>query len=146
MINAQRQRVEQELTTLVDNLDKSYLRRMQSDMHQCASKCCEDTQSSMDTIQRCIERCSQPVNKAQRYVQSELERVQGRLQRCVMDCNDNIKDRMPTNPSETEVAKFTTEFERCAIKCVDGTVETLPSLFKTMKSVLGKGPQAIPDV
>lgn len=29
MINAQRQRVEQEMTSLVDNLDKSYLRKMQ---------------------------------------------------------------------------------------------------------------------
>lgn len=29
MINAQRQRVEQEMTALVDNLDKSHLRKMQ---------------------------------------------------------------------------------------------------------------------
>lgn len=42
--------------------------------------------------------------------------MQGRLQRCVMDCNDGIKDKMPPNPSETEVAKFTSEFERCAVK------------------------------
>lgn len=30
----------------------------------------------------------------------------------------SIKDRMPTNPSESEVAKFTAEFERCAIKVI----------------------------
>jgi hypothetical protein len=29
MINAQRQRIEQEMTGLVDNLDRSYLRKMQ---------------------------------------------------------------------------------------------------------------------
>lgn len=51
-----------------------------------------------------------------RYVQSELERVQGRLQRCVMDCNDSIKDKMPPNPTEDQVAKYTDQFERCAIK------------------------------
>lgn len=33
-----------------------------------------------------------------------------------MECNDNVKDKMPPNPSETEIAKFTSEFERCAVK------------------------------
>lgn len=83
-----------------------------------------------------------------------------------MECNDSIKDKMPANPSEMEVAKFTTEFERCAIKvrmeftlrslfsvknffdfqCVDGSMSSLPNLFKSIKAVLSKGPQSIPDV
>lgn len=71
--------------------------------------------------------------------------MQGRLQRCVMDCNDSIKDKMPANPSEEQVAKYTAEFERCAVKCVDNSMESLPSLFKTIKTVLSKGPNAIPD-
>lgn len=82
-----------------------------------------------------------------RYVQNELERFQGKLQRCVMDCNDKVKDKMPGgNPSESDIAKYTAEFERCAIKCVDNNVEILPSLFKTIKSVLARGPNSIPDV
>jgi Eukaryotic protein of unknown function (DUF842) len=63
-----------------------------------------------------------------------------------MDCNDSIKDRMPASPSDEQVAKYTADFERCAIKCVDGSMDTLPSLFKTMKSVLAKGAGSIPDV
>ncbi|KAG5669064.1 hypothetical protein PVAND_016964 [Polypedilum vanderplanki] len=145
-INQQRQRVEQEITSLVDNLDKSYMRKMQGQMHECAAKCCQDTESSMDVIQQCVERCSKPVNKAQRYVQSELERLQNRLQRCVMDCNDSVKDKIPPNPNEEQIAKFTAEFERCAIKCVDNSMDTLPGLFKAMKNVLSKGGSAIPDV
>lgn len=75
-----------------------------------------------------------------------MERLQGKLQRCVMDCNDQVKDKMPPNPSEEVIAKYTSEFERCAVKCVDNSMSTLPNLFKTMKSVLLKGPNAIPDV
>lgn len=56
----------------------------QADMHNCAAKCCEDKLSSIDSVQGCIERCSTPLNKAQRYVHTELEGFQGRLQRCVM--------------------------------------------------------------
>lgn len=58
----------------------------QKDMHLCAAKCCDDKSASIDTVQSCIERCSQPVNRAQRYIHSEMEGFQGRLQRCVMVC------------------------------------------------------------
>lgn len=53
-------------------------------MHLCAAKCCQDKMSSIDSVQGCVERCSTPLNKAQRYVHTELEAFQGRLQRCVM--------------------------------------------------------------
>lgn len=173
MINAQRQRVEQEMTSLVDNLDKSHLRKMQvNSIHAVRSqisyeififdrvKCISARQSAVTTRDLRWRLCKTVSHAVRgqlkklrgkhvfqlvhvcshaewyfayltlvacltpglisciffRYVQSELERVQGRLQRCVMDCNDSIKDRMPANPSETEVAKYTGEFERCAIK------------------------------
>lgn len=63
-----------------------------------------------------------------------------------MECNDSIKDKMPLNPNETEIAKYTGQFERCAVKCVDSHLELLPNLFKTIKSVLKRGPSAIPEV
>lgn len=51
---------------------------------------------------------------------------------------------MPPTPSEAEINKFTNQFERCAIKCVDKHVDLIPTLFKTMKSVLSKGAQHMP--
>ncbi|KAL7023562.1 hypothetical protein ACKWTF_012679 [Chironomus riparius] len=138
-INQQRQRIEQEITALVDTLDKSILRKMQAQTHECAAKCCYDTDSSMEVVQNCVERCTNPTKKAQGYVQSELELVQNRLQRCVLECNDQVKDKMPANPNEDQIAKHSRDFERCAIKCVDSSLSTLPGLFKTMKSVLSKG-------
>lgn len=53
-------------------------------MHYCAAKCCEDKGGSIDSVQGCVDRCSTPLNRAQRYVQTEFEGFQGRLQRCVM--------------------------------------------------------------
>lgn len=55
-------------------------------MHLCAAKCCDDKTGSIDSVQNCIERCSAPVNRAQHYVQKELQDFQGRLQRCVVVC------------------------------------------------------------
>ncbi|XP_065367946.1 protein FAM136A-like [Calliphora vicina] len=146
MIQQQRQRIEQAVTEMIDDMDKTHLRKMQTDMHLCAAKCCQDTSASVDSVQRCVDRCSQPLTRAQNYVQHELGEFQGRLQRCVMQCNDDIKVKMPANPKEDDIAKFTDQFERCAIKCVDKHVGLIPTMMKTMKSVLAKGPEAIPQV
>lgn len=136
-------------------------------MHKCAAKCCEDQTSSIDSVQRCVDRCAAPLTSAQKYVHKELEEFQGRLQRCVMvrevnfdqaqfllstmylsydqQCNDDVKVQMSANPSEDEIAKFTAQFERCAVKCVDKHVGLIPSMLKTIKSVLSKGPKGIPE-
>lgn len=118
----------------------------QVQMHLCAAKCCEDKNSSIDVVQNCVERCSGPLTRAQKYVHNELEGFQGRLQRCVMQCNDDIKIKMPPSPTEDEIAKYTNQFERCAVKCVDKHVDLIPQMLKTVKAVLSKGPTGIPDV
>ena len=41
-----------------------------------------------------MERCSAPAQKAQQYVQSELEQFQASLGRCVQMCQDEIKDKV----------------------------------------------------
>lgn len=77
---------------------------LQYDMHLCAAKCCESTDATLDRVQQCVEKCSLPLHNAQNYVQGELEGIQKRLQRCVMDCNDVIKDQMGPNPSDADVS------------------------------------------
>lgn len=52
---------------------------------------------------------------------------------------------MPAEPSESDISKYTAKFERCAIQCVDKNIDLLPKLFSTIKTVLSKGPQNIPN-
>ncbi|XP_023017498.1 protein FAM136A [Leptinotarsa decemlineata] len=139
MVERQRQRIEQEMTKMINDLDMEYLRKMQADMHRCAAACCDNKEVSLERVQRCVENCSSKINWAQSYVQTELENLQNKLQRCVMDCNDDVRVKMGPNPSESEVDKFTTLFETCATKCVDKQLEYMPSLLKRMKADLAKG-------
>lgn len=53
---------------------------------------------------------------------------------------------MPADPTDAEVDKYTGQFERCAVKCIDKHIDLIPNLLKTVKSVLSKGPNKIPDV
>ncbi|XP_055529265.1 protein FAM136A [Wyeomyia smithii] len=137
MVEQQKQRIELELSQRVDELDRTILRKMQAEMHECAARCCRDTAASMDSVQRCVENCSTPVQRAQQHVEKELGSFNNRLQRCVMDCNDSVKDKMGPTPTDDDISKFTAMFERCAIKCVDKHVDILPGLFKSMHQVLG---------
>ncbi|OXU18110.1 protein FAM136A [Nasonia vitripennis] len=137
MVEEQRRRVEDQMTKMVEEIDKTYLRKMQGDMHRCAAACCDNQTYSVQKVHSCVENCGAPLNKAQQYVQGEFERVQNRLQRCVMECNDKIKDHMGPNPTQSEVDKFSADFEKCATKCVDTYCDLLPALEKTMKKVLG---------
>lgn len=103
MVEQQRQRIEQEMSKMINELDLEYLRKMQATMHRCAAKCCDNREISLESVQKCVENCSSPLNYAQNYVQRELEQLQNKLQRCVMDCNDDIRVKMGPNPTESEV-------------------------------------------
>ncbi|XP_025270769.1 protein FAM136A-like isoform X2 [Camponotus floridanus] len=72
----QKKRVEDNMTKIVEEIDKTYLRKMQRDMHKCAAQCCENETYSIQKVHNCVENCSSSLNKAQQYVQGEFERVQ----------------------------------------------------------------------
>ncbi|KAL3286315.1 hypothetical protein HHI36_000824 [Cryptolaemus montrouzieri] len=138
MVEAQRQRIEQEMTKIINELDLEYLRKMQADMHRCAAKCCDNKSTSLEGVQKCVDRCSTTLNWAQNYVQTNLTQLQNKLQRCVLDCNDDIKVKMGPNPTDQEVEKFTALFEDCAKNCVDKQIDYMPSLLRKMKIDISK--------
>lgn len=82
-------------------------------MHSCAIKCCDDTGLSMQGVQNCIENCGGRLQHANNYLQKELNNFQQRVQRCVMDCNDEVKDKMGTNTNEVCIINRSLN---CAIK------------------------------
>lgn len=53
---------------------------------------------------------------------------------------------MPAEPTDAEIDKYTGQFERCAVKCIDKHVDLIPNLLKSIKTVLGRGANKIPEV
>lgn len=86
MIEDQRKRMEKAVADMIQDMYKTHLRKMQSEMHLCAVNCCDDhvRQPNLDSVQNCIENCAAPLMKAQDLVQHELGQFQSRLQNCVM--------------------------------------------------------------
>lgn len=49
---------------------------LQADMYRCSTNCCEDKNLSLEEVQNCIDRCSTKVNRAQNYIQGEIQMFQ----------------------------------------------------------------------
>lgn len=87
-------------------------------------------------VQDCLEVCSAPFMRAQKYLNAEFENYQTRLQRCVLDCNDEVKDKMGPSPKASDMDAYTRQFESCAEKCVEKHIALLPNLFQKIKQYL----------
>ncbi|XP_011503351.1 PREDICTED: protein FAM136A [Ceratosolen solmsi marchali] len=136
MVDEQRKRIEDLMTKIIEDIDITYLRNMQGDMHRCAAICCDNKTYTVQKVYKCVENCSVLLNKAQRYVQNEFDRIQNRLQRCVMECNDEIKDKIGSNLAQSDIDKFSNEFEKCATTCVDTCCNVLPTFLNSIKNTL----------
>ena len=88
---------------------------------------------------RCVERCQEGTVRAQKFVQSELERFQEQLSRCVLQCQDEVKDKVTPSTSDADIDKYRLEFEQCAIACCDKNIGKLGPLTRRVKETLMSG-------
>jgi len=133
------ERVHRAVRGFVGDVDRRFLRPMQMKMHLCAADVCKDTESSMEKSHARIEKCQEEASRAQNYMQAEMQRFQESLNRCVLTCQDQVKDKVTPNTPEEEINKHRMAFERCAIKCCDDKINSLPVLSKKVEETFKSG-------
>lgn len=129
-------RYERNLQEAYNDVDKSHIRKMQKSMYNCAANCCDNSTKSYSEVQNCVDNCVVPVNNAQQYLKNEFQDFQNRVQRCLMVCNDKIKDKMELEKSNTFNDKYKSEYEQCANSCLTRYSEMLPSIIMKIKNNL----------
>lgn len=132
-------RVQNAIKDFINTVDRQHLRKHERQMHLCAADCCNDKDMTVEDVHRCVEKCQAPTQRAQQYVQGELERFQDMLQRCVLQCQDEVKDKVGPNTSEADIRKYRGEFETCAIACCDKNINKLPGLMDKIKASFDAG-------
>ncbi|VDP15851.1 unnamed protein product [Soboliphyme baturini] len=106
------------------------------EMHVCAAHCCEDKQLSMESVDRCVKNCSKRGQAAQEYIQEEMKNFQERINRCALDCRDQVRDMMETSKSEHVSADLQQKADNCLMKCVDDHIRLIPGLKKRVTDFL----------
>ena len=56
-----------------------------------------------------------------------------------MQCQDDVRDKLGPNASESDVDKFRNKYEDCIVKCADSHVKLLPTMLKRMKEIMSSG-------
>lgn len=87
----------------------------------------------MDSVQMCISSCSKDLAAASQVVQEELANYQNRLNRCAMDCEDKVKDKVPANAKTDQLDRYRAIYEDCVVKCIDTATSGLPGLSTRIK-------------
>ncbi|RMZ92932.1 hypothetical protein BpHYR1_042216 [Brachionus plicatilis] len=121
----------------IDSIDREYLRKIQGNMFRCNANCCDNPNISQTDLERCLETCSHPAVKAQQFMNQQMQEIQDRVQRCLMSCADEIKDKAMFNKAEDLVNSA--EMKKCSAKCEDEMLKILPNYTKKMREWLSKG-------
>lgn len=133
------ERVHRAVRGFVGDIDRRFLRPMELETHLAAADCCRDTESSTEKVHACIEKSQSQALRAQQYMQAEMQRFQEGLNRCVLTCQDQVKDKVTPSTPEAEINKHRMDFEACAIKCCDDKINTLPTLSKKVEQTFKSG-------
>ncbi|XP_033172350.1 protein FAM136A [Drosophila mauritiana] len=119
-----RERVDNAILTAMEDLDRDYLRKLQIEMHRCATACCADADANAEAVERCVDRCQIRLTRARCFVQQGVSDFENRLEKCIQQCRLSGSDY---------------GLERCTSNCVDSHVGLLPEMFRAMRDTLEKG-------
>lgn len=103
------------------------------------AQCCNSSSDSAQQIQTCIERSSQKVQYIQKVLESEMSEFQNRLNRCSMQCQDEVNDKYRSadgrysNQSAAEAMML-----KCAGTCIDRHLAMLPAMRSKLEKEIDK--------
>ncbi|XP_055335390.1 protein FAM136A-like [Paramacrobiotus metropolitanus] len=135
-MEAAQRKVEDAVNKMLTEVDSSHLRKVQGQAFKCCASCCDDTRSSMEVRQNCIGKCMEPVANSQDILAAELSNFQSRIERCVMDCHDQMRDR--GEDTKKPSAKMSAGFDACVASCAETHIKLLPSITKKIQAQLAK--------
>ena len=121
-------KVQNMFRTIYEAADVKYIRPIKRQMFQCGIKCLDD-KNSVSQAEQCIEDCGRTMQQAMAIVQTEVTAFQGRIDRCLMNCQDDVRHER----DESAARKL---FDSCAEKCIKEFNPVVPEVIRVMTEKL----------
>jgi hypothetical protein len=67
-------------------------------------------------VQSCVKECQTEVTSATGYIQREISAFESKLERCAMDCQDKVREKVAPGTKAEDMDKFRKMYEDCAFK------------------------------
>merc|ERR1711988_48994 len=128
MAEAVAQQVSSALEGLTQDVEKKHFRPAQKAHFLCSAKCCDSAGYGQMELQRCLQRCGEPVMQMEQIVTAQMGQFQERLQRCMVRCQDTAQEKLPSSPSDKQVAAAKSQMESCVVDCAKEYLGQVPKL------------------
>jgi hypothetical protein len=121
-VNLLTSKIEQELTTMVDEIERLKLRPMGRNMHSCIVSCYDKAGKAgrKEQIEQCAQQCQFPYQQAGAVTQQEIGNFQNRLQNGMMQCQNDAQAMVTPDMQGNE--KKMKQVENNLMKCIEGAV------------------------
>uniref|UniRef100_A0A914GWH8 Protein FAM136A n=1 Tax=Globodera rostochiensis TaxID=31243 RepID=A0A914GWH8_GLORO len=134
-------RMKDSVNQVAEELDISYIRKLQREMHLCSATCYDTRGAKRKEIDDCEENCRAKYQAVVAKVDDEFSVWQDQLNRCITTCQDKQNQKFGTdfaNMSEQQRNQFTDGVAKCAGACMDEHVKILPKLRDRVVAFLKK--------
>eukprot|EP01084_Bolivina_argentea_P047720 87949_1 len=130
MSEGAQRKLQSSVEEMMERVDKRHLRPVQKAAYTCMANCFDNTQAPQAQISHCQEKCAARSERLQKVVQSEINSLQERVQRCAVACQDEAKDSIPagTNPGDAKFERAQKGMDRCVTTCADKMVKLMPQM------------------
>jgi 4-diphosphocytidyl-2C-methyl-D-erythritol kinase len=123
---------------MLDSIDKEKMRPLQKSTYLKMAACFESKSATAPQIENCIHNSSNKVQISQQIIQQEMNSFQSRLQRCMADCEDVVRDKFPNITSEQQQSQAQGQLLQGMSGCVDKHIALLKSVKYKIESDIDK--------
>mmetsp|Transcript_15826 Transcript_15826/g.34257 ORF Transcript_15826/g.34257 Transcript_15826/m.34257 type:complete len:150 (-) Transcript_15826:599-1048(-) len=125
--------IEGDLTKMVDEIERFQLRPLGRKMHACIISCYDKAGKNgrKEQIEQCSQQCQIPNQKAAAATQQEIANFQNRLNRAMMQCNDEAQGMI--TPDMQHDSRKMKKVEGSLLNCIQGAVNKSTAGLKPMK-------------
>lgn len=137
--NALNSRMEGEAKKSIDEIERALLRPIARKAYACVVKCYDDAgqKGPSEQIERCSRQCQVPFQYANNILQQEIGQFQNRLNRAMMQCNDEASAMI--TPAVQNDARKMQQVEDTVIHCITKTVDHHIKQLSPMKQRIEAG-------
>mmetsp|Transcript_29532 Transcript_29532/g.48732 ORF Transcript_29532/g.48732 Transcript_29532/m.48732 type:complete len:153 (-) Transcript_29532:28-486(-) len=128
--------MEAEARMALEEIEKKWLRKVARSSYTCVVACFDKAGSTgpSEVLDQCSQNCQVKYQNANQIVQNETSQLQNRLNRSMMDCQDQARDTLKPGMENDPAAM--TKIEEHMLKCMSKTVDSHIKLLKPMKARL----------
>jgi hypothetical protein len=130
-VQAKQRELQSKLEAMLASVEDERLRPMRKQGFLAMAKCCD--LSDPTAYQQCLQKAQLPEQRASQVVQGELNDFQGRLQRAIATCQDDVKDGGYSDQNRAQNV-----FNTCVGKVFDAHAGMLGDVKKRIEKGLSR--------